>query len=248
MPNTVLTPTLIREDIELRLGGSGVAVELDDKDYAEAIRHAVRVYNRNKPQHRFNALAVSKSTKKYGPLPDPGIQGIVRACFVSVRFEFGDPFDSPFYRDRTGLSVLGDTFGEFDQKLQYLEQSRRIAGVEPEWQQQWEGSDLFLYIDVSDIPYDFMYEYTWHVTPDDNAATGMQFIQDGDTDWILDFIEAKMMQRLGRIRGKFAGIADPQGGTSEIDWREMSEDGKEKEQRLMEEIQRRRRPLPPVFE
>ncbi len=90
------------------------------------------------------------------------------------------------------------------------------------------------------------YEYTWGVTPDDDAATGLPWIPEGDVDWIINYTCAHVKTILARIAGgKFAGIPSPDGGTLQTDSDNLRQEGRDDLKELADEIKRRRRPLPP---
>jgi hypothetical protein len=258
MPNNELTVKEIGEEVRTLLGSSGVDVEVGEKDILEGIKQALRLYNRRRPVRRRVALAVTSAQKKY-EIDHPELLGIVDADFLTRQHEIDDPFD-PFFNTRvaglrTGLTLTGDTFGEYDQKLQYIEQARRIASSEPEWFAQWEEdpadvnlSKYFIYVDISTFPTQMSYTYTFRVTPDNAPSTGMQFIPHGDVEWVISYVLAHVMIILGRIRVKHGGVVGPDGGVQEIDGRELITEGQEALTQLKEEINSRRRPLAPVIE
>ena len=257
MPNTTLVLAEIRQQVRTEFGSClndgawGITVELEDEHIDNALKRAIRIYNRNRPVHGHAALAVTEGQKKYGPVNTAikGLQGVLSVSFVdpdAIASTDIDPFEPFLVYSATGLSAGGDTIGDWVQRLQYNEQARRVTSSEPEWKGQWEGLDYYLYIDIHSS-YLCSFEYTRHVTPDDNADTGMRHIPDGDTDWIINYTAAHAKQILSRIRGKFQGIPGPDGGESPVDWSELMTEGREDAERLEEEIKARRRPLPPVI-
>jgi len=250
MPNTDLTLVNIQEEVELELGGSGTEVELEEKDYKLAIRRAIRIYNRNRPQHAMVVLNASSSQKKYGPISHPGLRGISKVEFVRTDELYFAPFGIVYYLDSYGLFLNGDTWGALDMRLQYREMVERIAGVEPEWYAQQEGDDYYLYVDIgADDTYDVCYEYTFGVTPDNATATGMQHIPEGDVDWVMSYVVAVCKTILGNIRGKHAGgVVGPDGSAVEVKSSTFVDEGKAEMEALMEEIRSRRKPLLPLLE
>ncbi len=178
----------------------------------------------------------------------PTIQGIVHVDFITNRAVVTDPFDFTNQGLRQVLSGTGGPFGEVEQQLDYLKTAKRIASAEPEWKQIWESNQLFLYLDITRQPTLASMTYTWHVTPNDDPATGVGLIPDGDTDWIHDYILAMSKTIVGRKRGKFGGIANPEGADDATDSEGLISEGREDMERLQEEILKRRRPLLPVIE
>jgi hypothetical protein len=258
MPNTDLTTALIRDDVLSTLGYSGVDVELEDSDIAHCSRQTLRIYNRFRPRRFSKAIAVTSSTKKYEltTATHPGLVGVTEVNFVrSDLSDTGDPFNS---EDNTllGLTTFGgETFGEVALRRMYVEDSRRVVSSEPEWHTEWEldttttpaTNTHYLYIDVpSSATYHCSYVWNQHYTPDADASTGMQNIPAGDVEWVMAMIASKAKQILSRIRGKFEGIPNPDGSSDTVDFSTLAQEGREEEERLIEDLKLRRRPLPPV--
>lgn len=251
MPNTVLNQKDIREEICSRLGGSRLRIELDQEDYDKATKESVRQFSRAVPFIGHRALPAAHAQKLYvlAPVDHPGLTGVIDVQFITRRTDPSaiDPFD-PYDTVLGGLLIGDETFGDIFQRLAYLEDASRVVSAEPEWRGQWVGQDYNLYVDIVRDP--ILVSYTWcgAYTPDASATTGMQLIPEHDTDWILDYIEARCMVTLGRVRRKFAGIPNPEGGVDEIDGREMADEGKIKLDELLDEIRQRRFVLPLLTE
>lgn len=262
MPNTLLWPLKnINEEVAIALGVSGVEVELTEQDIERAVRTALRLYNRSRPGQRKTAITLSANQKKY--LLDPatdefkGIQGVLTVEHVRSRITDGiDPFDPLSVIGPGGIHTGIDTFADYDQKLQYIEQARRIASSEFEWTFQWEPDPAdsnilkpYLYADIpATLPADTSLLYSFHYRPDGSEITGLQNIPDGDTDWFIDYVTAFAKTILGRIRGKFKGIPGPDGSDLSVDYDDLMTEGREDLKELTEEIKKRRRPLPPEIE
>lgn len=252
MPNGVLKPSKIDEWVRRKLGASKVQIEAETEDIRECLKQALAVYNRNRPQRSNCALAVTSTQKRY-EIDHEGLQGVVNVNFVrkSVTQGVVDPFD-PYSTHRVPFTTRsGLTFGEYAQQQSYQEDSRRIVSSEPEWHGEWDRTDgkYYLYIDIlPGIGYDVSYEYTWHVTLSWDTPTGMNWIPDGDVDWIRAYTLACFKETLGRIRGKYHGIPMPDGSDEENDYAELIQEGRDDLERLKEEIESRRRPLIPLIE
>lgn len=251
MPNDFMALDYVADEIGVRLGGTGIEVELEGKDVESCLRSALTQYNRFMPRRGRAAISVTTSQKKY-PISHPSLRGIVDVQFLDpyrLQTSGVDPFDPLTYLGNPDLTREGDTFGQFDQRLQYIEMARLVTSAEPEWLAEWERDQndnpaYYLYIDVQ-REYLCSYIYTWHITPDDDSVTGLRWVPDADTEWVLDYATARAKQILSRIRGKFAGITGPDGGDQQVDWQELATEGREDEQRLREEVERRRRPMTP---
>lgn len=251
MPNTVLNQASIREEILSRLGGSRLEVELDQNDYDLATKEAIRVYSRYVPFQGWKVLPVTTSQKKYvlDLSQHPGFTGVIQLAFITRRTKPSaiDPFD-PYDTVVGGLLVGDETFGDILQRIFYTEDAARIISAEPEWRGEWEAGTYALYVDVVRSETLAAYHWCGHYTPDSNASTGMQLIPDADTDWILDYIEARCMLTLGRVRRKFGGIPNPEGSVDEVDGTALVDEGNTKRTELLDDIKQRRFPLLPEIE
>jgi len=172
---------------------------------------------------------------------------VTKVQFVTNQAPVTDPFDTINNGIGRILSGQGTPFGEIDQQLQYIKLAREVASTDPTFQQNWEGDELYLFIDIARVPVLCSIDYTFHYTGDDDATSGIGMIPDGDTDILLGFVTARAKQILAKIRGKFGGIATPDGGMDPIDSEDLKEEGKEEEAEWLEEIRKRRRPLLPVL-
>lgn len=264
MPNTLLYPLKnIAEEVRVALGDSGVDLELTEKDIERSIRQALRVYNHDRPGRRKLAIAVTAAQKRYplDPVSFAGIQGIVAFEAVRARLTDGiDPFDPLSVIGPGGVHTGIDTFGDYAQKLSYIEQARRISSSEVEWRFQWEpaqpgptaAGDVYVPVLYADIPLTLpvfcSIEYTYHFTMDNAAHTGLQNIPSGDTDWFIDYVVAFSKTILAQIRGKFKGIVGPDGGDQAVDYDDLKSEGREDIKELKDALRRRRRPLPPEIE
>jgi hypothetical protein len=258
MPNTELTPPLIKEEIDDILGGTVLDIELLDEHYVKATKDAIRIYNRNLPRQNWCRLNVAASQQRYLVAPTiagntispPALQGVVDVDFVGTGIQFGasTEFGPPFSNvSPTGLGIAGSTFGEVNNAFSYAKQSQQIASSEPEWQMSWEAGVCYLYIYVPTVgTVNCSYLFSWGVTPDNNAVTGMQNIPATDVDWVMNYAAARAKRILARILRKYGGIPNSTGGADPLDGDPLMEEAKEVEERLLEEIKVRRRPLPPV--
>jgi hypothetical protein len=230
VPNTRLTPSKIVEHVNI----------------AEAIGE----YNRYRPQHADATLTIAADVKRHGPLDHKGLAGVTRLEFVRESIHTGDidPFDP--YSHVHGISMgHGETYGSYAQQLQSQEEARQVTSSEPEWHTQWErDGGCYIYTDVPPgADYLCSYTYSWHVTPDNDADTGMQFIPNGDVDWVLKYVTALVKEILARIRGKFHGITGPDGSVEDVDYSELSEEGRTEKEALIDDLKLRAPPILPVL-
>jgi hypothetical protein len=251
MPNTVLNPTAIRTEIMSRLGAGTIDVEIKEADLAQATAEAVRNYTRYRPQVRRRAIAVTTSQKRYqlDLSQHPGLVGILDVQFITRRstpsaIDVFDPTDSGI----GNLIVGNETYGDIAQRLSHAEDAGRVISAEPDWTAHWEGPVFALYVDIVRDATQVSYAWTANYTPDANANTGMQLIPDPDTDWVLDYIEARCKKTLGMIRRKFGGIPNSEGSTDELDGQALVDEGQLKIESLIEDLKRRTIPIPPVIE
>lgn len=250
MPNTLLTVVNVREEVRRTLGVSGVQVELSDDDILLVLRQALRKVNLHRPGRGVVKLQVSAGVKRYqlSPLP-AGLKGVRRVSFLEEPTSSSpiDPFDPRTYMPAPTTLVGRLTPGDFAQEHYYREESRRVMSLDPVSRWQWEGDNFYIYIDVPAGPaYMVSVEYVFHYVDQVGVVNGMDKIPDVDADWVLALCVARAKQILGRVRGKFGGIADDQGSVTEVDGSTLITEGKEEEAELLTAIKARRRPLLPV--
>lgn len=251
MPNTILTPTLIREETSSRLGGSQVDLELAEADYAVATREAVRNYTRYRPMVRRAALSVTIQQKRYvlSTVQHPGLVGVLDVQFVTRRADPSsiDPFNP--YESGIGNLLVGDeSYGDIAQRVIYGKDAARVVSAEPEWHANWEGTEFALYLDVVRPSTHVSYIWTAAYSADANPQTGMLLIPDADTDWILDYIEVRCKRTIGMARRKFGGVANPEGSTDETDGQSLVDEAQLRMEQLVEDLRKRTIPIPPVIE
>jgi hypothetical protein len=245
MPCSLNLASII-EETRTALGSSALDVELVDADIKKALKDAVRAYNHARPRRSRAVLPVTVTQKRY-VLNHVGLKGVTTVQFVQPRDVSGaqvDPFDSMTYR--TGNPATPSPYGDREMVLGYIEYARTVNSSDPDWHGQWEGAEYALYVNISQSGMICGYEYTWHVQPTDDANNGLRFIDASDEDWIMDYTLARAKSTLGRIRGKFTGITNPDGSTESVDYQELQQEAREDMQRLEEALKKRRRPLPPV--
>ena len=251
MPNTVLNPTSIREETLSRLGSSQVEVELAESDLILATKEAVRNYTRYRPKVNRKALVATSAQKRYvlTTIDHPGLVGILDVQFITRRTDPSaiDPFN-PFDSGLGNLLVGDETYADIQQRVTFAEDAARVISAEPEWHAQWEGTVFALYVDIVRDATHVSYSWTSNFTADANANTGMQLIPDPDTDWILDYIEARCKKTLGTVRRKFGGVANSEGSTDEVDGQALVDEGQLKIEALIEDLKRRTIPIPPAIE
>ncbi len=203
---------IIRE-IELRLGGGMVDVELDRDHYDVAIQRALNKYRQrssNSVEEGYLVLNLNAEQDTY-ILPQEVIQ--VRYLFRSgaggvssgVSFEpFGAAYINAYLLQSTGSGTLLN----YEIYSQYRELLGRMFGQEImfDWVEQTKTLRLHRYIKAQDdsiIIQAYMYRPETSLINDVYASS-----------WIKDYAAAHAKMMLGEARSKFAQIAGPQGGSS----------------------------------
>lgn len=255
MPNTTLVSLeRIQQRVRTRLGARGVKVELEQDDILECITSTLEHYNQRRPFKRHFVLAgASPTVKRYvlSPVAHPGLAGIEHVDFVEPISANSpvDPFD-PFFTTLGGSAGVGatQTFGELMQRLMYTEDAYRIINAEPEWHAGWELTDYALYVDLVRSGLSAAYKWSGYYSPDFEPGTGMQLIPGGDVEWFIKYATANAKEILGRVRGKFQGITNPDGAQDPVDYTELLQEAQQEKERLEAELDKRRPPLAPVIE
>lgn len=256
MPNSQLTVPNLKKRIESRLGGRGVKVELEANDYEECVRSALEFYNQRRPfKRRYRLQNASMTTKRYvlDLSLHPGFAGVVHCEFITrtttpAQVDAFDPFSTTIGGASLGSSG-GNTFADLMQSLTYTEDASRIADAEPEWEGLWEGDVYALYVSIPRsnvaVGYEWSGYYSFDNTP---TGTGMTFIPNGDVEWFIRYSTAWAKEFLGRVRGKYQGITNPDGSQDPVDNAELLSESQQEKEALELELNKRRVPLGPITE
>jgi hypothetical protein len=204
---------IIRE-LELRLGGQMVDVELDPEHYELAIDKALEKYRQrseNAVEEDFHYFDVVEDQNVY-QFPDDIVE--VRDLYgrpsgtTSTGVDF-EPFEANYYNtflNSTGSSNSG-ALATYDFLAQYHETLGRLMGAEYTFTWRRNSHQLLLHRRPR-YPrpiYAHVYRYR-------NEANLF-----GDymaSPWLKDYALAYSKMMLGEARGKFASYAGPQGGTT----------------------------------
>lgn len=141
------------------------------------------------------------------------------------------------------------------QRKMYAEDAQRIVSSEPEWHGQWERVALspgpgwenqyamYISIERSDIAAGVFF-----IAAHPNTDEGRQMIPESEVDWFMNWCTAEAKIILARVRGKFEGVTNPDGGVDGTDWSQLATEAVEEKTTLEAEIRSRKRPYLPVLE
>lgn len=203
---------LIKE-MELRLGGGMVDVELDPEHYELAIKKALAKYRQraeNAVEESFVHIDLVEDVSEY-TLPDEIIE--VRDIYrktTGVSSGTGNDIE-PFQAAYMNTYLLGSQksggLASFDFLMQNRETMGRLFGAEIMF--TWRPQDHKLILHRKIKANDRAYLHVFNYRPDDNL------IEDTYAGpWIRDYAFCYARLILAEARGKFAQIAGPQGGTT----------------------------------
>lgn len=203
---------LIKE-MELRLGGGMVDVELDPEHYELAIKKALAKYRQraeNAVEESFIHLNLIEDVNEY-TLPDEVIEvkDIYRRT-TGVSSGTGndiEPFQAAFMNTYLLGSQKQGGLASFDFLQQNRETMGRLFGAEIMF--TWRPQDHKLVLQRKIKANDSAYLHVFNFRPDDNLLE--------DTyagPWLRDYAYCYARLMLAEARSKYAQIAGPQGGTS----------------------------------
>lgn len=261
MPNTDLALEPLTEEVQSMLGKSSVEVELALDDMKVLAKRSLRMFNRYLPYRGRFELAITSAQKKYRIDNHAGLTGLTLKGVTSVDFiqrvsepATVDPFD-PFYASLIGPNTGDATYGDIMQQKMFAEDAQRIISAENEWHAQWERIALspgpgwedqyFLYID-SPRPNTRAGVFFIAAYPDSDE--GRLMIPDAEVDLFVNWCLAEAKEILGRARGKFGGIPNPEGSNDETDWSQLLQESTTDKEKLEAEFRARKRPYLPVIE
>ena len=203
---------LIKE-MELRLGGGMVDVELDPEHYELAIDKSLAKYRQraeNSVEESFLFLELQEDVSEY-TLPNEVIEvkDIYRRT-SGVTANSGNDFE-PFQAQNLNTYMLGNHrqggLAMFDFVHQHRETMGRLFGAEMMFNYRERDHKLVLHRKVKGDDACFLHVYNYR--PDNNI------LEDTHAGpWVKDYAFAHVRLMLAEARGKFTQIAGPQGGTT----------------------------------
>jgi len=203
---------LIKE-MELRLGGGMVDVELDPEHYELAIKKSLSKYRQraeNAVEESYISLSLLKDISEY-TLPDNIIEvkDIYRRT-TGVSSGTGndiEPFQAAYINSYLLGSARAGGLASYDFLQQNRETMGRLFGAELMF--TWRPQDHKLIIHRKIKADDECILAVFNYRPDQNILE--------DTyagPWVKDYAFAHVRLMLAEARGKFSQIAGPQGGTT----------------------------------
>ena len=204
---------LIKE-IELRLGGQMVDVELDPEHYDLSIRKALEKYRQrseNAVEESFITLDLLVDVADY-TLPDEVIDvyTIYRRASGTLNGSGGadmEPFEAAYLNNYLLHGGRAGGLATFDALSQHRETLGRIFGKEILF--TWNTVSKKLTIHRRTKAADTVYLHTYKQRSEEELLTDTYAMP-----WIKELALAYSKLMLAEARGKFNTIAGPQGGTS----------------------------------
>lgn len=204
---------LIKE-IELRLGGQMVDVELDPEHYDMVIRKAFEKYRQrseNAVEEAFMPMAIIADTSEY-KLPDEVIEvrDVYRRVSGTLNGSAGgdiEPFETAYLNNYLLYSGRAGGMATFDALAQHRETLGRLFGERFIFTWNVVTKNLILHrrVKADDTVYLHVFKH----------RTDEELLLDPySSPWIKELALAYAKLTLAEARGKFNTIAGPQGGTS----------------------------------
>ncbi|MCG8435865.1 MAG: hypothetical protein MJA83_17720 [Gammaproteobacteria bacterium] len=225
------TPEVIRY-VKAQLGHPKRSVELDNTNFSEALKRAVRYYSTKKPTLRHDFVEILNGTQKYDfvALNKPFGKGVITV--------YEEPITSPqdvfnefeYYRLRQPPYV---DIAELVIDNQYYKMIGAVTGTAPfDWEWLQDNSQNQAVLLVSPIPTrSHRASYVYDAEP-----ANISEIRLNDQGWVVDYTLALAKEMLGRIRGKFQGIPSKDGPQVDTDWGELLSEAKEEKDALQESL------------
>lgn len=234
---TELKQRLFR-NVELRLGGGIVDIELDPEHYEAAYNYAVATYRQraqNAYEESYSLLMIEKDRDSY-ILPQE-ITTVRQVFRRTVGLETGpsatsfDPFSSAILNTYLLNYNYAGGLATYDFYAGYIELAARMFG----------GYVIFTFNPVTkEIKFvrDFKGTGEQVLLWTDNLKPEITLLQDPSiANWITSWTLAQCKMILGEAREKFASIAGPGGGSS-LNGQSMKAEAKEAFVELIDELKR----------
>ena len=203
----------IIKEMELRLGGQMVDVELDPEHYHLAIDKALDKYRQrseNAVEESFIHMRLQRDLSNY-TLPSEIIE--VKDIYRRSSGVSGtsgndfEPFEAQYLNTYLMHSGRAGGLGVFDALAQHREALGRLFGAEYTFTWNTTSKNLLLHRRVKAD--DDVYLHVYNERPEE-----VLFSDPYAKPWLKDYAFAHARLILAEARGKFNTIAGPQGGTS----------------------------------
>ena len=201
------------KEIELRLGGGMVDVELDPEHYELAIKKSLQRYRQraeNAVEESFIVLELLEQVSEY-TLPDEVIEvkDIYRRT-VGISSGTGTSIE-PFQAAYMNTYLLGSNNRGGMASYDFLQQNRETMGrlFGSELLFTWNPSTHKLILHRQIRAEDTVVLHTYNYRPDESLLNDIYA-----GPWLKDYALAHAKLMLAEARGKFTQIAGPQGGTT----------------------------------
>lgn len=204
---------LIKE-IELRLGGQMVDVELDPEHYDMSIRKAFEKYRQrseNAVEESFTPLGVTVDQAEY-KLPDEimEVYKVYRRVSGTLNSSAGgdiEPFETAYLNNYLLYSGRAGGMATYDALAQHRETLGRLFGNEVMF--TWNTVSKQLLIHRKPKSDDTFYLHVYKQRSDEELL-----LDQYSAPWIKELALAYAKLSLAEARGKYNTIAGPQGGTT----------------------------------
>lgn len=202
------------KEIELRLGGQMVDVELDPEHYDMAIRKSFEKYRQrseNAVEEAFIPLGVTIDQAEY-KLPDEVIEvfKVYRRISGTLNGSAGgdiEPFETAYLNNYLLYSGRAGGMATYDALAQHRETLGRLFGSEIMF--TWNTVTKSLLVHRKPKSDDTFYLHVYKLRSEEELLTDPY-----SSPWIKELALAYAKLALAEARGKFNTIAGPQGGTS----------------------------------
>jgi len=226
----------ITKEIELRLGGQMVDVELDPEHYELAIDKALEKFRQrseNAVEEKFYDLQLEVDVATY-TLPEEiiDIKDIYQRSTGGV-FNQGvefEPFGAQYINTYLGplASGRGGSLATYEILQQHLELIGKMFGYEFQYTWNRTKHQLFLHRRPRSEVVVYLHAYAYREESD-------LFADHYALPWLKEYALAMSKFMLGEARGKFATVAGPQGGTT-LNGDQLKADATETMAQLEEDI------------
>ena len=226
------------KDLELRLGGGMVDVELDPEHYETAYKYAMKIYRQraqNSTKESYTLMTLTEHTDTY-VLPQEFI-GVRQVFRRTIGLETGpgsssfDPFSSAILNTYLLNYNYSGGLATYDFYAGYIELAARMFGGYIVYTFNPVTKEIKL---VRNIKASGEQILIW---ADIMRPEAEILLDPGAGVWVTDFTMATLKITLGEAREKFGTIAGPGGGTS-LNGQALKAEGLAMQEKLIDELKR----------
>lgn len=247
MPELGLTYQYVVQWVASSMGAPVIQLHVDQTQFLNEINYVLNIYSRRKPRTKFWSIGATPGRQNYAPPSGKVGYGVV--AVMPPRF---DPIAPLLLSAGPRLDIFGYRYSypyrdisELELDYSYFDTATRTLSSEIDWDfiVNDDGvGEIWIYPAPVES-FSFAYAYLAPKILGDEVTETPGTVQQGDWDWILDAVKARIKMLEGNILRRFSGIP---GATAPLstDGASLVEEGNKEWSAALEDLQLRTPEMP----